>query len=232
MYSKRIQEKVKKDYNFIAKSFSNTRKKDWADFELFTAYLKDSDSVLDLGCGNGRLLSFLKKNGVTDYIGIDQSNALLKEARKNNPNAKFMELDISDPLPLKRKFTVLFAIASFHHIPPKDQVKTLENWGKTLKPGGYLFMSNWNLHQKVFWPVLLRSLFFPSFGFRGVLVPWQKTIKRYYYAFTLRRLKKLLMKAGWTIVMNDYTRDGGSANVLNAKNIITIACYEANGRSH
>ncbi len=140
MHSKRIQEKVKKDYNEIAKEFSDTRTHAWKEFESFTPYLKEKQSILDLGCGNGRLLSYLQKHGDFKYIGVDQSAGLLKHAKKNHPKAKFIEADISKKLDLK-PVDLIFAIASFHHIPPADQVKTLKNWKKLLKKDGALIMT-------------------------------------------------------------------------------------------
>lgn len=232
MYSKRIQEKVKNDYDFIASSFSSTRQKEWKDFRVFIPYLRSSSSVLDMGCGNGRLFDFLKKHEITDYLGIDQSKELLKEAREFHPKQSFMEADMSGDLQLEKEFDVIFAIASFHHLPPKDQLKTLKAWKKHLKPGATLIMTNWNLHQVSFWLPLLKSFFLPRFGFRGVLVPWQDVLERYYFAFTKRRLKLLLKKAGFTVLVNDYIRDGESANLLSGKNILSIARNEVNGRSH
>lgn len=232
MHSKRIQEKVKHDYDTIADSFSKTRQGNWKDFDRFSPYLKKSAAVLDLGCGNGRLLGFLKPFGITDYLGIDQSKALLKEARQLHPQSEFLEADMSEPLPIKKSFDVIFAIASFHHLPPKDQLKTLRAWKKQLKPGGTLLMTNWNLHQPSFWPQLLKSFCLPRFGFRGVLVPWQGVLERYYFAFTKRRLSQLLKKAGFIVLVNDYIRDGESANLFNGKNILSIARYEPDGRPH
>ncbi|MFA4814565.1 MAG: class I SAM-dependent methyltransferase [Candidatus Gracilibacteria bacterium] len=230
MHSKRIQEKVKHDYDQIARDFSQSRQFPWKDFELFKAYYRKDFNVLDLGCGNGRLLKFLKKEGYKTYLGIDQSAELLKQARKEWPKEKFLLADMSDPLPVKEKFDALFAIASLHHLPPEDQEQTLKNWKKVLKPGGFLFMTNWNLHQRSFWPLLLRSFLFPTYERRGLLVPWQHKIQRYYYAFTKHRLEKILKNAGYEVLFNDYVREGESATLFSGKNILTIARYAAHAR--
>lgn len=230
MHSKRIQEKVKHDYNQIAADFSETRQFPWRDFELFKPYYRSNDAVLDLGCGNGRLLKFLKKEGYKSYVGLDQSAELLKQAKKEWHKEKFLLADMSDPLPVKRKFDAVFVIASLHHLPPKDQEKSLKNWRKVLKPGGYLFMTNWNLHQKSFWPLLVRSFLIPSYGRRGLLVPWQNKIQRYYFAFTKRRLAIILKKAGYEVLLNDYVKDGETATLFSGKNILTVARYAADGR--
>lgn len=230
MHSKRIQEKVKHDYNQIAKDFSETRQFPWKDFELFKPYYRSNDAVLDLGCGNGRLLKFLKKEGYKSYLGLDQSAELLKQAKEEWPKEKFLLGDMSDPLPMKTKFDAIFAIASLHHLPPKDQEKALKQWKKVLKPGGYLFMTNWNLHQRSFLPLLLRSFLVPSYGRRGLLVPWQNKVQRYYFAFTKRRLAKILKNAGYEVLLNDYVKDGETATLFSGKNILTVARYAVDGR--
>lgn len=225
MHSKRIQEKVKRDYDTIAEDFSGTRQFPWKDFDLFLPYYEPDSSVLDLGCGNGRLLEFLKRHGFKKYLGVDQSAVLLKLAKKNHPKSRFLEADMSE-IELKDKFDGLFAIASFHHLPPHKQLAALKNWRKMLKKGGYLFMTNWNLHQVRYWPLWIRAWVWPSYGFRGLLVPWHNIAKRYYFAFTKGRLDRLLKKAGYHVILNEYVRNGEVSNVLNGKNILTIARHE------
>lgn len=230
MHSKRIQKKVKDDYNQIAADFSDTRKFPWKDFEFFTPYYTADFEVLDLGCGNGRLLTFLKEIGYKTYTGLDQSKELLNQAEKFWPKSRFILGDMSDPLPFRKRFDAIFAIASFHHLPASDQLPTLKDWKMHLKPGGYLFMTNWNLHQKKYLLPFLLSFITPSYGARGVLVSWQNKLQRYYYAFTKKRLKKILKQAGFTIVFNDYVSDGKSASVWRGKNILTVARYDTDGR--
>lgn len=227
MYSRRIQEKVKDDYNEIAKDFAGTRQFPWKEFELFEQYYEEDFDVLDLGCGNGRLLKFLGKYGFGSYLGVDQSEKLLEIARSEHPNQKFLIADMTDFSKLNKviateSLDAIFAIASFHHVAPRWQLKTLKEWKKLLKPGGYLFMTNWNLHQPKYWPILIRSLIFPVYGLRGLLVPWKRTVKRYYFAFTKRRLSRLLCKAGFKMVFQDYE----PAGIFKGRNIVTIAKNE------
>jgi SAM-dependent methyltransferase len=233
MHSRRITEKVKEDYNEIAEEFSASRAYPWKDFELFLPHYRENaqqSCVLDLGCGNGRLLGkFLKKHGYGDYLGVDLSENLLEFAKKAYPDEKFVCADMADVAKLEElglqdgRWDAIFAIASFHHLPPERQLETLKKWKKLLKPGGYLFMTNWNLYQKKYLPLLFRSFVFPTFGRRGVLVPWRNRVNRYYYAFTKRRLTKLLTEAGYKIELNDYVNDGEYGTLLNSKNIVTVA---------
>jgi cyclopropane fatty-acyl-phospholipid synthase-like methyltransferase len=49
----------KKSYNMAAENFSETRQNAWPEFELLKPYINEGESLLDIGCGNGRLWQFL-----------------------------------------------------------------------------------------------------------------------------------------------------------------------------
>lgn len=109
MHSRRIKKKVKEDYNQIADSFSETRRFPWKDFDVFLDYYRGDEAVLDLGCGNGRLLQFLRKHGFSDYLGVDQSDKLIEIAAKKNHEQKFLVADMAK-LPLLDVSLMLFLL--------------------------------------------------------------------------------------------------------------------------
>ncbi len=51
------------------------------------AEIVDGQKVLDLGCGNGRLLNVLQNKNI-DYIGVDNSENLLLNAQNAYPVLK------------------------------------------------------------------------------------------------------------------------------------------------
>lgn len=225
MHSNRIRQKVKKDYESIGSEFSETRKSSWKEFTFFEPFLTANLSILDLGAGNGRLLTFLKKYRVGRYLGVEQSGSLIEAAREKYPKAEFIEDDMIE-FKSKEKFDALFAIASFHHVPPALQEETLKTWKKNLKKGGYLFITNWNLQQRKYLPQFFLSIFLPKYGFKGTLIPWKNKLSRYYFSFTKKRLNKLLVKAGYKVLFNEYVNQDSITSVMNARNIVTIAQYE------
>jgi len=56
----------------------------------------DNDSILDVGCGYGRLLEFLPKTWKGDYLGIDISPDLIGVARRIHPEREFVCMSVID----------------------------------------------------------------------------------------------------------------------------------------
>lgn len=148
---------TKETYENIGVDFAETRSRPWPEMEILVEkYVKNGQKVLDLGCGNGRILEVLKYKRI-DYCGIDGSRALAGEARKKLEsfeikkmgNARIEYLDVLDLPKLKQTdFDAVFMFASFNHIPSVElRVKILNDLNALLKTGGYLLMTNWNLWQ-------------------------------------------------------------------------------------
>jgi SAM-dependent methyltransferase len=228
----KILAKNKEIYDQIAEDFAETRNKVWPEFEYFKGYLANGQDVLDLGCGNARLLELLKDYKV-NYLGIDFSPNLIAEAKKDwldsqsEPNFNFMVGDILD-LNLKEKYDLVFLVATLHHIPSQRlREKVLLNVKSVLKPNGKLLMTNWNLWQKRYLKYIIKytllkiseseketnGIMPEELDLQDVFIPWQKKHQRYIHAFTENNIANLLKKTGFEIIKN----------VSNTRNIITVA---------
>lgn len=217
-----VLEDNKNNWDEIADKFSQTRHHLWFEFADFKDYIKKGDKVLDLGCGNGRLIELFDKD--IDYLGVDQSQKLIEAAKKRFPSGKFFVADALN-LPFKKKFDVIFSIAFFHHIPSQDlRLKILKDCYSFLAPKGIFICLVWNLFQpRLIWKYNLGKIIF---GFKNVLIPFkikEQKIKRYYYAFTKGELKRFFKKTGFKIIKCYYVRKGRLASRLNGYNLILIA---------
>ena len=169
--------------------------------------MKDGDRVLDLGCGNGRLLLVLREKKI-DYIGVDISEKLIKIAKKNFPDKKFQLVSpLNFPFP-ENYFDKVFCIRVLPHIPSQElRLSFLKKIFKILKPQGILILSCWYLwnfknKKNLFLVIrncLLKILGRSKLDFGDALVPWQNKIMRYYHFFTQSGLKKLVRGAGFKI---------------------------------
>jgi len=208
---------VKRGYNDIAADFDMTRKKAiWPEIKKLAAEVQDGEAVLDAGCGNGRLLEVLPAR--VEYLGVDNSEELIKLARRNYPNHKFVVADILnlDSVP-KQSFDQVFCLAVLQHIPSRElRVAALQQLADKLKPSGRLVISVWNLWQspkhrllllKNYWSKILGQ---GKLDYGDLLFPWknsggQEVGERYYHAFTKQELRQITRLAGLKI--ENFNRD-------------------------
>jgi hypothetical protein len=62
--------------------------------EILARTIGDGDSVLDCGCGWGRLLTLLSKSWYGAYLGLDLSPEFINLAREENPTRRFAVADL------------------------------------------------------------------------------------------------------------------------------------------
>ena len=94
-------------------------------------------SVLDAGCGTGRVGRELHHRGV-DVVGVDLDAEMLKTARERCPSVEWIEGDISS-IHLGRTFdVVLMAGNVINFVIPELRRQVLENLVHHLRPSGLL----------------------------------------------------------------------------------------------
>ncbi len=88
-------------------------------------WVGDAESVADLGCGVGRLVSHVQ---VDEYVGYDNSAAMLDIAREIYPDLTFIERDIFEGDSREFDVAVIYAVVQ-HCDSPLDAVRLLmEKW--------------------------------------------------------------------------------------------------------
>tara|TARA_B100002003_G_C14065713_1_gene512879 strand:+ start:280 stop:1023 length:744 start_codon:yes stop_codon:yes gene_type:complete len=96
--------------------------------------LKEGMSVLDLGCGTGHLTHQIHLSSAK-VIGIDISQRMITQAKKNYPHLEFIRADATK-LNLPEQFDVVFSNATLHWIKQSESV--VEIISQSLKPSGKL----------------------------------------------------------------------------------------------
>jgi SAM-dependent methyltransferase len=118
-------------------------------------------SLLDLGCGSGRLASMLKPEALRDYLGLDLSEEGLKKASALGlPHGRFIKADYTTWLPSKPYDIIVFN-ESLGYAP--DPCATALRYAGHLNPGGCLVISHfrWGNHA-VIWKKLSAFFDFPA----------------------------------------------------------------------
>lgn len=94
--------------------------------------------VLDVGCGDGRFLNILKKEGLTDLVGVDLSDRAIKFAQAFNDGIIFKNEKLSN---VKNSFEVVTVIEVLEHIPDNDVGSFLRGVEEKVSPGGFVIFS-------------------------------------------------------------------------------------------
>lgn len=202
---------VKNNYEEVAEDYDRTRRKHSdplrQELEKYVQKVREGDKVLDVGCGNARLLELLSEG--VDYLGADSSESLINISKERFPGHKFQVVDVLELDRLKEKgFNYVFCIAVLHHLPGRQlRIKALRQMRDKLSSDGELVISVWNLwSQKKMRKRIIRFLLLKILGknkmdIGDITFDWKdnkkRTVsKRYYHAFTKRELKKVVKKGG------------------------------------
>jgi ubiquinone/menaquinone biosynthesis C-methylase UbiE len=96
-------------------------------------------SVLDVGCGTGRLLRQAHTYWPeAQLIGVDPANGMIEMAKRLTPNATFLT-GMAEALPLQDASVGLaLSTISFHHW--HDQAAGIREIARVLRPGGYFLL--------------------------------------------------------------------------------------------
>jgi tRNA (uracil-5-)-methyltransferase TRM9 len=157
-------------YAAFAGDFARTRRSWPPGFDVILSYLPPGTNVMDLGCGNGRLLAFLAARGWHGrYLGVDSNPHLLslaQEAAQHCPaiEAAFLRADLLDDLAWRTSLggsppARIVCLAVLHHIPGRsNRARFLAGCAALLPPGGLVILSTWQ--------------FLGAERLRGRILPW------------------------------------------------------------
>ncbi len=160
---KKLNQLNKNFYQKTAEEFSRSRSYFWSGWKKLLPYLniltarKKEINVLDVGCGNGRFGLFLDENSPgaeINYLGIDFSQKLLAEAKKDLRSTKInynlVEKDILQKLNLKsKKFDLIVCFGLIHHLASfKLRQEKLMELADYLNTGGLLVVTFWQFGNK------------------------------------------------------------------------------------
>lgn len=99
-------------------------------------------SILDYGCGCGRVIRHWPFDGAARLFGTDQNPRLIEWCQHHLPFASFDVNDLRPPLRYGNEaFDLVYALSVFTHMTEDLQLLWMEELRRVLRPGGYLLMT-------------------------------------------------------------------------------------------
>jgi trans-aconitate 2-methyltransferase len=189
-----------KKYDWDAKDYQVNSQNQffWAKELLTKLKLSGDETVLDIGCGEGKIteeLAMIVPKG--RVIGIDSSKQMIQQAKSNftskqQSNLRFKLMD-AQKLTFQEEFDVAFSNAALHWI--LNQKRVLAGVKRSLKPGGrLLFQMAGKGNAKAILDILAELLSSPYWR------PYFENFTFPYAFLSPEEYKILLSEAGLTVV--------------------------------
>lgn len=107
--------------------------------QFLSRYGSNSGRILDLGCGNGFVTSWLSKKGF-DAVGVDASDQGIAQATQAYPGIAFHHASVYDPLAQKiGTFPLVVSLEVVEHLyAPRVYMEQIR---QLVEPGGTLIIS-------------------------------------------------------------------------------------------
>ena len=104
--------------------------------------MEDFHSILDFGCGVGRVLRYWKKIQGPEFNGADYNSILVNWCKENLPFVNFTTNPLCGSLDYEDgKFDFIYVLSVFTHLREPEQLFWMDELTRVLKPGGYLFIT-------------------------------------------------------------------------------------------
>lgn len=229
----KILSEMRANYRKAAVEVAPMRTRMYADeIRSFSDYAREGESILDIGCGDGRVFEIFKGKGVS-YAGIDVSEEAIDKAKSRwskeiaEGRADFHVGDILRIPVEDGRYDAVVAAGVLHHVPSEEyRARAVSEMARGVRPGGYVLIAVWNLWRMKYWGVLLHQLFGKrnNWDFGDLKVSWRKSrFSRYYHAFRMVEIRKLCEVAGLEVVEQNYVRKGVLVGWARGENLVTIA---------
>ena len=185
------KERTKQHFNETASDYNNSSDGKFVEpmYEIIVEEISklQSGRILDVGCGNGNLFTYLAEDKY-ELFGIDFCENMIAEAKRNCRNAIFSVAD-AENIPFDDdSFDIIVCNASFHHYVHPNKV--LKEMHRVLKDEGKL---------------LIGDPYFSTFARPLMNVLVKLSNEGDYHFYGLNEMKKLFAKNGFRPVSSTVT---------------------------
>ncbi len=164
------------------------------------------ERALDLCCGTGAAMRFLRPLCRQEVVGVDLSRGMLDEASSRLEDAPgearltFVQANALD-LTYESQFDVVTSFGAFGHILEEDEPRLVQVIARALRPGGrFIFVT---AHP----PSKLHPGWWMAKGFNAAMrvrnALWKPPFVMYYLTFLVPRARDLLEAQGLEVEVRD-----------------------------
>ena len=124
-----------KEYQQARETFLRLSREEHIDFS--------KSKILDIGCGTGFYADIVRSQGAADYLGLDITDQLFPELRKEFRSFRFKKLDITKES-MDEKFDVILMIDVTQHIVDDQSFSlAMRNINSCLSNNGTFIVTSW-----------------------------------------------------------------------------------------
>ena len=181
---------VQRGYDRCADAYHEARSNEAGpELDFLAKRLEDGATMLDIGCGTGVPYTRTLAQRFT-VTGVDSSSEMIKQARANVPNGRFIHGDIMSVEFSPSSFNGALAFYSVFHIPREEHPELFRRIYDWLKPGGYLLCTLTHSGEEAY----------TEDDFFGVTMYWSN--------YGLEDYKEILTRVGFNILETSVTGHG------------------------
>jgi 2-polyprenyl-3-methyl-5-hydroxy-6-metoxy-1,4-benzoquinol methylase len=107
--------------------------------------IQSTSSVLDFGCGWGRILRFFMRDvAPANLVGVDCMPKAIELCRQTNTVNEFKQVPLLPPSDLQNNsFDLIYLFSVFSHLSEDAHDRWLTEFRRVMKPGGILIATTW-----------------------------------------------------------------------------------------
>jgi len=102
---------------------------------------KKEIKILDMGCGSGEFIEFLRKNTGSSCYGVDLSEERVKLSRSEFPNVEFSVGSLESTNFKKETFDIVISTQAIEHLFDDELKPTFDEMHRLLKKNGRLLLT-------------------------------------------------------------------------------------------
>ena len=149
-----FEKRSKETYNEMAAGYDSSMEGEYTvpfkTLLLDAVTIQQGDHVLDIACGNGKLLNMFAKQHQIHGYGVDIADQMIEQAKQFNPAMQFFVGNCEKiPLP-DQSIDVLTVCAAYHHFP--HVARFAREAFRLMKTGGSIYIA------EVYYPEAIRLI--------------------------------------------------------------------------